>query len=65
MESNKSSVIYLPGNKMQLPQVDIHPPIASKTELLYEETDGVQHWLSPKTKYYGLGSLLALKLDDW
>jgi hypothetical protein len=50
---------------MQLPQVDIHPPIASKTELLYDETDGAQYCLSPKTKYYGLGALLALKLDDW
>jgi hypothetical protein len=37
------SSIDLSNNKMQGPQIDIHPPKPFRTGLLYDETDGVKH----------------------
>jgi len=50
------SQLDLPANKMQGPQVDIHPPKVFRTGLLYDETDGVKHWLFPKTPSWKLSS---------
>lgn len=44
------------NNKMQGPQIDIHPPLAFRTGLLYDETDGVKHWLYPETSSWRLES---------
>lgn len=44
------------NNKMQGPQIDIHPPLAFRTGLLYDETDGVKHWLYPVTTSWRLES---------
>lgn len=46
----------LKNNKMQGPQIDIHPPQSFRTGLLYDETDGVKHWLYPKTTSWRLES---------
>jgi hypothetical protein len=32
---------------MDGPQVDIHPPAPFRTELIYDETRGVWHWIFP------------------
>lgn len=48
------SKLDLDNNKMQGPQIDIHPPLPFRTGLLYDETDGVKHWLYPTTTSWRL-----------
>lgn len=50
------SKLDLAQNKMQGPQIDIHPPKPFRTGLLYDETDGVKHWLEPLTTSWKLES---------
>ncbi|MGB2129428.1 MAG: 3-keto-disaccharide hydrolase [Flavicella sp.] len=50
------SKLDLAQNKMQGPQIDIHPPKPFRTGLLYDETDGVKHWLYPLTSSWKLES---------
>ena len=50
------SKLDLPNNKMQGPQIDIHPPQPFRTGLIYDETDGVKHWIFPKTETWKLES---------
>lgn len=57
------SSLDLPNNKMQGPQIDIHPPKPFRTGLLYDETDGVKHWLFPLTKGWRLEDYTHKK--DW
>ncbi len=53
----------LEQNKMQVPQIDIHPPAPFRTGLIYDETDGVKHWLYPVTESWKLASFPMPK--DW
>ena len=57
------SSLDLSNNKMQGPQIDIHPPKPFRTGLLYDETDGVKHWLFPLTKSWRLEDYPLKK--DW
>ncbi|MGJ8744466.1 3-keto-disaccharide hydrolase [Polaribacter sp.] len=41
------------------PQIDIHPPRSDRSGLLYDETDGYDHWLYPKTSGMGLSPEVA------
>jgi hypothetical protein len=64
------STLDLPNNKMQGLQIDIHPIGPYRTGLLYDETDGVKHWLFPVTETWRLDSYEHNKnwkynQDDW
>jgi hypothetical protein len=50
------SRLDLENNKMQGPQIDIHPPKPFRTGLIYGETTGVNHWLFPVTDTWKLAS---------
>ena len=39
------------NNKMQGPQIDIHPPLAFRTGLLYDETDGAETLVVSETSW--------------
>ena len=50
---------YGEDNDIDGPQIDIHPPHPFRTGLLYDETDGYNHWIYPKTEGTGLSPELA------
>ena len=41
------------------PQIDIHPPNPHRSGMLYDETDGYNHWLYPQTSGMGLSLEVA------
>jgi len=42
------------GGLLNGPQIDIHPPIPFRTGLIYDETDGVNRWIYPSMKSWGI-----------
>lgn len=45
---------YIDGGDIDGPQIDIHPPGPFRNALLYDETDGYNHWIFPKMPGSGL-----------